>query len=173
MSLQRTTQWVVLTCLSLAALSVQAFNMRGFRGVSWGEASETIGEARVTYTAGAVTCFQRERENLLFGDVALIAVRYCFHKDRLFMVRLAAAVSATALAAEFERSYGPPDVRRAHGATWGTQASGARADLFARAETATLVIYSNKIEPAVAQSMKKLAAMGECDHPIRWTADRV
>ncbi len=158
-SLQRTAKWAALVCLSLAAVGVHAFELRGFRGVSWGEGVEALGDAKVAYTDGDVACYQRERENLIFGDSALKGVRYCFHQDRLFMVALEAAVEAKVLAAEFEHTYGRPDGRRGQAASWGSKTSGTRADLVASGATARLTLYSNKIEPALAQRMQKRAPL--------------
>jgi hypothetical protein len=158
-SLHRTAKLTALFCLSLAAMSAQAFELRGFRGVSWGEGAEALGTATVSSNEGEVTCYQRERENLLFGDSALKHVRYCFHQDRLFMVTIDAAVDAKSLVAEFQHTYGRPDARRGQTTSWGGKASGTRADLMAQGATARLTIYSNKIEPALAQRMQKLAPM--------------
>jgi hypothetical protein len=147
-----------LACLSLAAVSASAFELRGFRGVSWGEGAEALGEAKAVHTQGEVTCYQRDRENLLFGDSALKAVQYCFHQDRLFMVMLDAAVDQKALSAEFRRTYGRPTTQVGQTATWGGPASGAQAELKAvTASTARLAIYSNKIEPALAKRMHQLS----------------
>ncbi|HET7795577.1 MAG TPA: hypothetical protein VFL64_19475 [Rhizobacter sp.] len=142
--------------LGLAALGVQAFELRGFRGVSWGEGAEALGEAHAVHKQGEVTCYQRDRENLVFGDSALQGVQYCFHQDRLFMVVLDAAVSQKALIAEFQRTYGAPTSRMGQSVAWGGPASGTQAELAPRAaNTARLAIYSNKIEPAVARRMQK------------------
>ena len=142
--------------LGLVAASAGALELRGFRGVSWGEGVEALGAVTVSHTEGEVTCYQRDRENLLFGDTPLNGVRYCFHQDRLFMVAIDAAANARALTAEFQRTYGRPDARRGQAATWGAKGSGTRAELAASGATARLVIYSNTIEPAVAQRLQKL-----------------
>ena len=146
-------------CLGLVALAANAFELRGFRGVSWGDSAEALGMSSVAQIEGDVTCYQRERENLLFGDSALNGVRYCFHQDRLFMVTLDAAVGSKALSAELQRTYGRPSAHSAQAASWGNPTSGTRADLVANGDTAArLTIYSNKIEPAIAQRMEKLVA---------------
>lgn len=143
------------TALGLAALGAQAFELRGFRGVAWGEGAEALGEARAVQVQGDVSCYQRERENLMFGDSALHGVQYCFHQDRLFMVRLDAAVSQKALIAEFQRTYGPPTSRAGLSVAWGGPTSGAQAELApAAGNLARLAIYSNKVEPAVARRMQ-------------------
>jgi hypothetical protein len=155
-SLHRTAKLTALFCLSVAAVGAHAFELRGFRGVSWGEGAEALGAATVAYAEGQVTCYQRERENLMFGDSALKGVRYCFHQDRLFMVAIDAAVDAKALTTEFQHTYGRPDARQAQTVSWGGKASGTRADVMASGAAARLTIYSNKIEPTLAQRMQKL-----------------
>jgi len=148
----------VVLFLSLIAGGAQAFELRGFRGVSWGEGIEALGAATVVQTVGEVTCYQRQRENMLFGDTPLNGVRFCFHRDRLFMVTLDAAVAPKAFVAEFEHTYGRPASRRGQTAAWGTKGSGTRADLAAIGNAATrLTIYSNKIEPSLARRMQKLS----------------
>jgi hypothetical protein len=144
--------------LSLLALGASALELRGFRGVMWGEGVEALGAAAVVaHTEGDVVCYQRERENLLFGDSALQGVRYCFHNDRFVMVALDAAVGPKALVAEFRRTYGRP-VLHANHASWGNKASGTRAELVAQGESAArLSIYSNKIDAALAKRIHKLA----------------
>lgn len=143
-------------CLGLAAMSASAFELRGFRGVSWGEGVEALGAVTVAHNEGEVTCYQRDRENLLFGDTPLNGVRYCFHQDRLFMVAIDAAANAKALTAEFQRTYGRPTAQRHQAASWGAKGSATRAELAASGATARLVIYSNTIEPTVAQRLQKL-----------------
>ena len=154
----RTTaaQLTAVVGLGLAAVSAGAFELRGFRGVSWGEGVEALGAVTVSHTEGDVSCYQRDRENLLFGDTPLNGVRYCFHQDRFFMVAIDAAANAQALTAEFRRTYGRPDTRRGQAASWGAKGSGTRAELAASGANARLVIYSNHIEPAVAQRLQKL-----------------
>jgi hypothetical protein len=145
-------------CLGLVAAGAQAFELRGFRGVSWGEGAEALGAAMVVQTVGDATCYRRERENMLFGDIALNGVRYCFHQDRLFMVTIDAPVPSQAFIADFARSYGRPDSHRGQAASWGTKTSGTRADLAASGSVATrLTIYSNKIEPGLAQRIHELS----------------
>ncbi|MEO8151605.1 MAG: hypothetical protein ABI605_00945 [Rhizobacter sp.] len=145
-------------CLGLAAMGANAFELRGFRGVSWGEGAEALGASVVSHSEGDVACYQRERENLLFGDTALNGVRYCFHQDHLVMVILDAPVAPKALTAEFQRSYGRPDAQRGGAGSWGGKSSGTRAEVMTSGNSvARLTIYSNKIEPALAQRMQKLS----------------
>ena len=145
-----------VVCLGLTAMSASAFELRGFRGVSWGEGVEALGAVTVSHSEGEVTCYQRDRENLLFGDTPLNGVRYCFHQDRLFMVAIDAAATAKTLSAEFQRTYGRPSAHHGQAASWGAKGSGTRAELAAHGAAARLVIYSNTIEPTVAQRLQKL-----------------
>lgn len=141
--------------LGLAVAGANAFELRGFRGVAWGEGADALGAAVATHNDGDVTCYQRETENLLFGDSALNGVRYCFYQDRLFMVALDAAVDAKTLSAEFERTYGRPDAHQGLAASWGNKTSGSHAELVANGKTAArLTLYSSKIEPALAKRMQ-------------------
>jgi len=141
--------------LGLAAVGANALELRGFRGVAWGEGADALGAAIATHQDGDVTCYQRETENLLFGDSALTGVRYCFHQDRLFMVALDAAVDARTLSAEFQRTYGRPDAHQGLAASWGSKTSGTHAELVARGKTmARLTLYSSKVEPALAKRMQ-------------------
>lgn len=150
--------WIVALGLGLAATASNAFELRGFRGVDWGEAPQVLGVATVAHADGDVTCYQRERENLLLGDSALNDVRYCFHQNRLFMVALDAAVAQKALVAEFQRAYGRPSQRSGQAASWGGHASATRAELASQGPSAArLTLYSNQIEPALAQRMHRLA----------------
>jgi len=108
------------TALLAAALPLQtqALQMRGFRGVMWGDSPAYLGAAELVAREGDVDCYQRERENLLFGDSELRALRYCFRHDRLFMVILEPASRGPALRAEFERGYGAPNKLQGDIALW-------------------------------------------------------
>lgn len=137
--------------LGLTAVAANAFELRGFRGVAWGDGVDALAAAVATHRDGDVTCYQRETENLLFGDSPLAGVRYCFHRDRLFMVTID-GVDARSLSAEFRRTYGRPDAQQGTTESWGTAASGTHAELVANAKAAArLTLYSNKIEPALAK----------------------
>lgn len=136
----------VASVLVLVAVGAQAFQLRGFRGVEWGAEAERLGpDATVVSREGELTCYQRANENLLFGDTELKAVHYCFVNDRLYTVRLEAAVGAKALAAEVERAYGRPDARRGLNATWGRKASDARAELVSRGEHSQLTLSPDSL----------------------------
>jgi hypothetical protein len=146
-----------VACLGLAALGAQAFELRGFRGVSWGEGAEALGAATPVNSLGDVTCYRRERENLVFGDSALSDVRYCFQQDSMVMVILDAAVEQKALIVEFQHTYGRPDARVGQTVSWGGRASRTQADLSAAGQGASrLAIYSSKIDAALAKRMQKL-----------------
>lgn len=151
MTTLRTTaaRLIAATSLALAALGAQAIELRGFRGVAWGDDASRLGAATLVYRHGEVSCYQRAQENLLFGDSALTSVRYCFHEDRLFLVTLEAAATARALEAELARTYGRPDVRRGAVVAWDGRTSGAR--LTAQGKQAQLTLYASDLEPNVAQ----------------------
>ena len=143
---------LAIACLGFAAMSAQALELRGFRGVAWGEGAEALREAAVTQTDGAVTCYQRERENLIFGNSALNGVRYCFRQDRLVMVLIDAAVDSTTLITEFERTYGRADAQRGLAASWGGKSSKTLADVATNGSSgARLAIYSNQVDAATAR----------------------
>jgi hypothetical protein len=120
---------VAVLCLGLASLAPNALELRGFRGIAWGDGADNLGPAAVDHANGDVVCYKRERENLLFGDGPLHQVRYCFHQDRLFMVTLDSAVGLEAMVAELQRTYGPPTARLHNIASWGSASSSARAEL--------------------------------------------
>ena len=149
----RTAARLIALSLVLAAAGAQAFQLRGFRGVEWGEEAERLGpDATVVSREGELTCYQRANENLLFGDTELKAVHFCFVNDRLYSVRLEAAVGAKALAAELQRTYGRPDARRGLNATWGRKATDARAELVSLGEHSQLTLHpdsSRKTELAM------------------------
>lgn len=95
--------------------------MRGFRGLMWGDPPAHLGVARLVSREGDMQCFERERENLLFGDAALQSVRYCFRQEGLVLVQLAAAGDGAALRHEFERGYGAPAQRSGTLLQWGNE----------------------------------------------------
>lgn len=146
--------------LGLAALASQAFELRGFRGVEWGEGAQALGVAAEVLRDGDVRCYQRERENMLFGDAALKGVRYCFVNDRFFMVTLDVAVDSASLREQFQRTYGPPDARRGQAARWGGTDSPTRAELAAQGEQARLTLYSNTVAtaPRYPQAARRVTA---------------
>jgi hypothetical protein len=125
------TVWCALALVlcGLAPLQAQALQMRGFRGLMWGDPPAHLGGATLEETAGPVRCYRREGDNLLFGDTELRAVRYCFHRDRLFRVVLEPLRGAAPLRAEFERGYGAPDQVGGGVAQWGGRADPLRAEL--------------------------------------------
>jgi hypothetical protein len=118
---------------ALAPLQSQALQMRGFRGLMWGDPPAHLGSAALITRDGEVQCYQRERENLLFGDTELRAVRYCFHRERLFMVVLEPVNGIAALRAEFERGYGAPDKVSGSAVQWGLGSDSISAEIAAPA----------------------------------------
>ena len=142
--------------LGLACLSANAFELRGFRGVSWGATSAQLGPANVVSSSGDVSCYKRERENMLFGDSPISEVRYCFHRDRMYMVAVDSPADSAALVAEFQRTYGPPHARQSKVVAWGGKSTPARAELVSSAagrSASVLTIYSNKYDPAMARTL--------------------
>lgn len=113
----------------LMPLNAAALQMRGFRGLLWGDPPAHLGAAQMVAREGNVQCYRRERENLLFGDSELRSVLYCFHQDKLFLVAINSAVDLETLRAEFERGYGPPDTRTAVEARWGNGTAPVSAEL--------------------------------------------
>ena len=145
-------------CLGALSTTANALEMRGFRGVSWGEGAAALGEAHAVLSHGDTVCYRRAKENMVFGQVALHTVRYCFQRDRLFMVIVDAAVEPKAVIAEFQSAYGPPQYRVGQAVSWGGPTSGTHAELSPRTAIATrLTIYSNHIAPALAKRMQKLS----------------
>lgn len=112
---------VALLGLAVASLSASAVELRGFRGVMWGDDVAKLGKSELAYADGDVACYKRERENLLFGDAALQSVRYCFRQEGLVLVQLAAAGDGAALRHEFERGYGAPVQRSGTLLQWGNE----------------------------------------------------
>lgn len=148
---------VALLGLAVASLSASAVELRGFRGVMWGDDVAKLGKSELAYADGDVACYKRERENLLFGDSPLQEVRYCFHRNRLFMVALDTEVDQQTLSGEFQSSYGPPDAREASTVSWGNQLTASRVDVVSPAAGghALMLIYSNRVEPGLG-----VAALG-------------
>lgn len=152
-----------LTALSLVfvAMGAQAFQLRGFRGVEWGSEAEQLGtEAAVVSKDGELTCYQRANENLLFGDAALKSVRYCFLNDRLYSVRLDAAVNAKSMSAELQRTYGRPDARQGENATWGRKPTDSRAELVSQGEHSQLTLYPDSVRKVEMSKGASVAAAG-------------
>lgn len=147
-------QFAALLGLTLATMGAQSFEMRGFRSISWGDGVEYLGQAEELSAQGEVKCYRRDRENLLFGDATLAEVRYCFHRDRLFMVELGATVERKVLQSEFQRTYGAPDVQDGRRAGWGNSHSGStRAELVAAQGGSRLRLLSNKFDPSLPRAV--------------------
>lgn len=131
---------------ALGPADAASLQMRGFRGLLWGDPPAHLGPARLVSTEGAVQCFERERENLLFGDAALLSVRYCFQHEGLFLVQLTATGSGAALRDEFERGYGAPELRTAALLHWGDAWGAASAEL-SRSGSGTLLQLRAQPQP--------------------------
>ncbi|MEY4564799.1 MAG: hypothetical protein RLZZ618_4076 [Pseudomonadota bacterium] len=153
----RTT--VAVLALGAAASAAQAVEMRGFRGVAWGEASVKLGEATLVSQAGEVSCYQRNNENLLFGDSPVNNVRFCFKQDRLFLVSVESAQPADALAEEFTRTYGKPTRSSAGRSEWAAHRGQAQAEVMSQAPTGSaLHVYSaGSQRKAVNQALALIA----------------
>lgn len=142
---------------ALFTLGAQAFELRGFRGVHWGEGVDALRDVGPAQVDGDVACYQRDRENLIFGDTELSRVRYCFHHDRLVMVMLDAPVARPAFAAEFQRTYGRPAVQTDRADVWGGVPSTTQAELVAQgAQAARLTLSVSRIEADAARRMVRL-----------------
>ncbi len=146
---------VVLAVLAASAISAQAIELRGFRGVPWGADVQSLGEARLVSVDGEVRCYRRERENMLYGDSPVKDIRFCFHRDRLFLVALDAAVDLDTLARDFQATYGPPAWRVPTKITWGDRSTRARVEMVAPAEGgASMLMFSNEYEPRARRDAK-------------------
>jgi hypothetical protein len=147
-SIRRLAAVAVLTFSAFASSSAGAIELRGFRGVPWGAGVESLGASQLAYRSGEVSCYRRDRENMLYGDSAVKDIRYCFNQDRLFMVALDADVALDVLVREFETTYGPADWRVPAKTSWGDHATRARVEMVAPAEGGTsMLMYSNEHEP--------------------------
>lgn len=133
---RRFAAWAAGTVLALASLAAGAVELRGFRGVAWGAGVASLGDAEPASAEDGLRCFRRERENLLYGDVPLSEVRFCFRDDRLVMVVLDAQVDPRTLRAEFQNTYGPPRASSASSARWGDASTRARVEIVAPASGA-------------------------------------
>lgn len=147
----------MLVLLGVAAAGAAAGELRGFRGMAWGDSAERLGPAEKVQVSGDVTCYKRERENLMFGDSSLTEVRFCFNQDRLFMVTLDSDEGQEKLAAEFQGTYGPPSVRRAKLVAWGDRSARSHVEIVpttSRGKSA-LMLVSSTYEPV--GSLSRLA----------------
>lgn len=111
-----------LTALALTVTTVcnaSALDLRGFRGLWWGDELERLGDARQVSAQGSQVCYQRTNENLLFGDIELRALLFCFDNGRFTSVRIDANARLEQLGAEFQATYGVPDSERNGHPVWG------------------------------------------------------
>jgi hypothetical protein len=132
------------------SVSVDAVELRGFRGFAWGTDVDSLGEARQVSADAQMQCHRREHENLIYGDSPLREVRYCFHDARLFLVVVESKVDAAKLVAEFQDTYGPPTRRAASTALWGDASSRARVEI--SGAPASMRIWSNAHMPRSART---------------------
>jgi hypothetical protein len=159
-------------CLALITFVAHAFELRGFRGVHWGEGADALRGTTVVQTDDDVACYQRESENLIFGDTALKGVRYCFHHDRLVMVMLDAPVARATFSAEFQRAYGRPASQHDGVESWGGTPSTTLARLEALGPQASRITLSvSRIDPAAARRMQQLASADGASAPRVAAAD--
>jgi hypothetical protein len=153
---------IAAAALGASALAAQAVELRGFRGISWGEAAVQLGEADAVSQEGDVTCYRRERENLLFGDTAVSGVQYCFHQDRLFLVSIESDAQGDALAGEFQRTYGEPQQVSAGRKVWAGKPGAARAELLpvvGGQPGSTLTLYATQFDRvALSKTLARIAA---------------
>lgn len=144
--------------LALVALEAQAFELRGFRGVRWGEGADALRGVTLQLADGDVACRRRETENLVFGDTALESVQYCFYRDQLAMVVLDAPVTRNAFSTEFQSAYGRPDAQRDGVASWGDSSSATLARIVATgAKASRLTLTVGRLPADVQRRMVRLA----------------
>lgn len=117
-------------CFGVAGMATaHAFELQGFRGVSWGDDASLLGAAKLVHEQGELRCYRRERENLMFGDSPLKDVRYCFRNDRLFLVMIEADATREDMVPQFQRTYGPPHLRSAAMVSWGGKADAVHVEM--------------------------------------------
>jgi hypothetical protein len=154
-STRRLAALAVLTLGTLASAGAAAIELRGFRGVPWGAGIDSLGPSQLAYRSGEVSCYRRERENMLYGDSPVKDIRYCFNRERLFMVALDADVALDVLVREFEGTYGPPDWRLPAKTGWGDHATRVRVEMVAAAEGgSSMLMHSNEHEPRTRTKRK-------------------
>lgn len=159
LSARLATTSAALCLLALAAFDAQAFELRGFRGVLWGEGADALRGEALVHEDGEARCYQREQENLLFGDTPLQGVRFCFDHDKLAMVVLDAPVAAAALSAEFQRAYGRPASQKKGVSTWGGAASATTARVVALGPQASRITLAvSQLDAEVARRLETLAS---------------
>lgn len=141
---------IVACALALALLpTAHAIELRGFRGMMWGDPPTHLGAARRVSAQAGVQCYEREQENLLFGDVPLRWVRYCFHRDALYLVQLSAVGQDDGLRTEFERGYGVPGGGGAASPRWGDPQHDVSAEIAGAAgAAAVLQLRSHRHAPS-------------------------
>lgn len=140
---------LTFTALLLPTVGAQALELRGFRGIAWGSDVTQLGPTERVSTEGDVSCHTRSDENLLFGNIALKSVHYCFNRGQFFMVKIDSTASSKALRDEFQRTYGPPTEMTPQTVVWGQRVSGSRAEVSAIGkDMSTLKLYFNALDVA-------------------------
>lgn len=144
--------------LALATFAAHAFELRGFRGVHWGEGADALRGVTLMQTDGDLACRQRETENLIFGDTTLNSVHYCFHRNHLVMVVLDAPVPLAAFSTEFQQTYGRPDSQRKGAQAWGDADSKTVAQIVATGpNTSRLMLSVSGVNGDTLRRMVRLA----------------
>ena len=156
----RSIRFAAATAVLLAASGLQAMELRGFRGVEWGESPARLGSEAVKAEGHqGSACYRRATENLIFGDTPLADVRYCFKEGRFHMAIIDAPVAAPALQQELVGTYGRPTQVNELASRWGNRASSALAELTSTGGRATLRIQSNPSQAKTQVSDLNDAAM--------------
>ena len=139
----------VALSLAAAGTAAGALELRGFRGVAWGDDASSLGAAQLVHSQGELRCFRRERENMMFGDSPLKDVRYCFQHDRLFLVMIEADASRDDMVSEFQRTYGPPSLRSTAMVSWGGKSAATQVEMLSApgSRHTLLRIYSKEHAP--------------------------
>lgn len=153
---RRIAMMALFISAALASASSPAVELRGFRGVPWGADVSSLGPApRLALSNGDVSCYRREHENMLYGEVPLTDVRYCFHRGHLYLVAVDADAPLDTLRSEFQSTYGPPDQREPSKWVWGSSSTASRVELQAPAQgAASMLMYSSEYEPRPARQAK-------------------
>lgn len=123
------TQVVAFTALSLSVAGAHALELRGFRGIPWGADVAQLGPSEQVSIEGDVSCHTRVDENLLFGNISLKSIHYCFNKGQFFLVKIESKVSSKTLSDEFQRTYGPPTELTPKAFIWGQDVGRSRAEV--------------------------------------------
>lgn len=139
---------IVLSAVSLASAAFDATELRGFRTAAWGSSVDTLGPSHLVFSSGAVSCYRRELENMLYGESPVKDIQYCYYQDQLFLVAMDTAVDLDTLMQREVASSGAPDWSVPGKATWGDRSTRARVEVTApQRGSASMLMYSNQFEP--------------------------